>query len=62
MKFLEILKYLFLAAFFAALVLTTYGITRARFNHPWMTETEILIYLPRIIAGETIPYEEARPR
>jgi hypothetical protein len=32
------------------------------FRHPWMTETERFIYLPRALTFGHVSYDDARPR
>lgn len=33
-----------------------------QFRHPWMTETERFVYLPRALAFGSVDYAEARTR
>lgn len=38
------------------------ALTVFSFRHPWMTQTENLLYIGRALTFGTVAYDEARPR
>lgn len=53
---------LLIATILAATVYLVLAVATFALRHPWMTKTEQLIYIGRMLTFGTVDYDEARPR
>ncbi len=60
--FKEIALLFGLALFFIFMIWLTISSVTFKFRHPWVTETEQLIYIKKVLFFEEVSYSEMRPR